>query len=71
MSKYQCPESCNKCGRYSNELLGIHPLHPYSSGEVKTKCKDCGFEDYWAHGYFESGSCMESKAKTYSFGEGK
>ena len=69
MSKYQCPDSCNKCGGSNNELLNGNPFNPDSSGETATKCQDCGFEDYWAFGFFESSQEMVSKAKTYSFND--
>lgn len=64
-TKYHNPDSCNKCkGR--NEY--IQPS--YDSGhlhETKTKCESCGFEDYWAYGFFESGTEMVSNCDTYSF----
>ena len=63
--KYHCHDSCNKCSGVNDcEVTGS--INGRMS-ECKTKCKDCGFEDYWAHGYFESGQEMQSKCNTYSF----
>jgi DNA-directed RNA polymerase subunit RPC12/RpoP len=50
---YDSPYSCNKCGK-ENDVKG-DPFHPEASGEVETKCKECGFEDHWSFGFFESG----------------
>lgn len=63
-AKYHVPETCNKCGNRSNEFIapsyeGCH-FH-----ETNTVCQYCGFEDYWAYGYFESGTEMVSKCKEY------
>lgn len=65
--KYHCPESCNYCGG-ENEFTH----KSYEEGrllEATTMCKDCGEEDYWAYGFFESSSYQEPKCKTYSFGK--
>ena len=67
--KYHNPDSCNKC---KGTNCFINPS--YDSGlmsETKTKCEACGFSDYWAFGFFESGSEMESKCDTYSFTSGQ
>ena len=64
MTDYHVVTSCNKCTGV-NELI----KQSFDSGhlhESSTKCKECGFEDYWAHGFFESGTDMVSKCKTYS-----
>lgn len=45
--------TCNKCGG-STEVEIKETIEGHIS-ECKTKCKVCGFEDYWAYGYFESG----------------
>lgn len=63
--KYHCYDSCNKCSG-NNELISPS-MDERGIYETKTKCKDCGFEDYWGYGFFESGQEMESKCKTYSF----
>jgi len=62
---YHNPNSCNNC-RGPNEL----DERSSDNGilyEARTKCTRCGFEDYWAHGWFESGSEMVSNCETYSF----
>jgi hypothetical protein len=67
MTVYHRPESCNRC-RGTNAF--IRPS--YDSGrlhETQTKCTVCGFEDYWAYGFFESGSEIISKCETYTVGE--
>jgi len=51
-SSYQNKRSCNKCGG-KNELLKAI-IDDGIIYEVETKCKDCDFEDYWSHGFFES-----------------
>lgn len=67
--KYHCYDSCNKCGEVNDydvtDSLDGHML------ECKAKCKECGFTDYWAHGFFESSQEMECKCKTYSLNKGK
>lgn len=62
---YHNPESCNKCSR-DNQLEAISYENGFIS-ECKTKCSTCGFEDYWAYGWFESGTEMLSKCLTYNF----
>lgn len=65
-TEYHCYDSCNKCcGVNEFEVTDFVDGHIM---ECKTKCKDCGFEDYWAHGFFESGQEIESKCQKYSFG---
>jgi hypothetical protein len=63
--KYHVPESCNACGA-DNDCTAVDYINSTMS-ECKTKCKSCGFEDYWAHGFFESSREMEGKCDTYSF----
>ena len=56
--------SCNKCkgtNTIYNEVYESAHLH-----EASTKCEDCGFDDYWAYGFFESGAEMASNCETYS-----
>lgn len=61
---YQNPNSCNKCGEMSNILTNTVYCDG-DSGETETKCSMCGFIDYWAYGFFESGSEIKNKAQTY------
>lgn len=63
--KYHCYDSCNKCGGV-NESITTDSLD-YQMLECKTKCRDCGFEDYWAHGFFESSQNMVGKCNTYGY----
>lgn len=65
--QYDEKESCNSCGIGQNEVKVTSHDCGYIS-ECETKCKDCGFTDYWAYGFFESGSYMVGKSKKYSFG---
>ena len=63
--QYDDPDYCNKCGEKSNDILG----NCYDSShlcEATTKCTICGFEDYWAYGFFESGSEIAGKARKYT-----
>lgn len=46
--------SCNKCGG-DNEVTVTDTLDGHTITEASTKCDDCGFEDYWAYGWYESG----------------
>ena len=65
MSEYDCMGSCNKCGG-ENKVDTVDTING-AICECKTKCKKCGFTDYWDYGYFESGSEMVSKCEKYSF----
>jgi len=65
MTDYHNPDSCNKCKGY-NEFTNEVYINGFIS-EAKTKCSICGFEDYWAYGFFESGSEMKSNCETYNF----
>jgi len=64
MTTYHCKESCNKC-RAENGIKVIDTTDDYVS-ECETKCRECGHEDYWAYGFFQSGSEMESKCAMYT-----
>ena len=65
MTDYHNPESCNKC---KGDNILIDEIYDVGSlCEAKTKCSKCGFEDYWAYGFFESGSMMKSNCETYNF----
>ena len=68
MSKveYHCVGSCNKC-KGSNSVEITDTLDGHTVLEAKTACSDCGFEDYWAYGWFESGQDMISKCEKYSY----
>jgi len=66
MTTYQQYSSCNKCAGH-NVLVKTWTSEGYIE-EAETKCEDCGFKDHWSYGFFESGSVMESKAKTYNVG---
>ena len=54
VSIYDMPSTCNKCGG-ANNRLARDPFYE-GCGETETKCSDCGFDDYWSYGNFES-SC--------------
>lgn len=54
VSIYDMPSTCNKCGGPNNKLAR-DPFYE-GCGETETKCRDCGFDDYWSYGHFES-SC--------------
>lgn len=64
-TQYDLVSSCNKCGGV-NDYSVIDAMESIIT-ECKTKCKDCGFEDHWAYGFFESSQGIESKCKKYSF----
>lgn len=60
---YHLETSCNKCsGRNEVTVLDSQEGHLH---EAKTKCIDCGHEDYWYYGFFESSQHMESNCKMY------
>lgn len=64
--EFHCVDSCNKCkGTNSIEITNI--LDGHTLLEAETVCNDCGFEDYWAYGWFESGQDVESNCEKYSF----
>ena len=69
MIKYHNPDSCNKCkGKNDVDITAFDEGH---MSEAKTECLDCGFNDFWAYGFFESGEDMGTNCKTYSFKNGK
>lgn len=43
---------CNKCGGKNDVAIG--DMIEGHITECLTKCKQCGFEDYWTYGFFES-----------------
>jgi hypothetical protein len=65
MSDYDCPDSCNKCKGYNEYILPSYEGQTLI--ETSTKCQQCGFEDYWTYGYFESGANGLSNCIKYSF----
>lgn len=58
--------SCNKCAG-ENEVKVTGGLDGHAIMSADTKCKDCGFEDSWDTGWFESGQNMISNCRKYSF----
>jgi hypothetical protein len=65
-TKYHCYTSCNKCS--GDNEINIRSTDNGVVSECETKCNVCGFNDYWAYGWYESGSEMDSNCKTYNFG---
>lgn len=63
---YQEKTSCNYCGGES-DITDVTDSMGGWVHECKTKCKEpnCGEEDYWAYGFFESSQHIISKCKTY------
>ena len=61
---YDDPVSCNKCGE--RNTISVVDTTDGVISECGTKCTVCGFEDYWAYGFFESG---EGLCKKYSFND--
>lgn len=66
MAEYHVMSSCNKCSG-ENEVEST-AFDQGMTSEAKTECKTCGFTDYWAYGFFESGSEMESNCRKYYAG---
>lgn len=64
MGEYHVVRSCNKC-KGTNSLSRESFDNGYLC-EAYTKCDSCGFEDFWAYGWFESGAEMESNCEKYS-----
>lgn len=60
---YDCPDSCNKCGG-KNKTIAKDSVADIVT-EYKTKCVDCGFEDYWVTGFFQSGVDGYNKSEKY------
>lgn len=64
MTDYHVTKSCNACGGDNDvDWSDYVDSHPY---EAKTKCNQCGHNDYWAYGWFESGI---GKCETYNFNQ--
>lgn len=68
-TKYHVPESCNNC-RGENKVTQTSGDGGLMCG-AETECKKCGHLDYWAYGFFESSSEMESNCKKYINENGK
>lgn len=51
MSKYDDEAHCYKCGG-QNEVKTT-ARDSYHTCECTTKCKVCGFEAYWAYGFYQ------------------
>lgn len=60
---YHVLESCNACGGVNS--VAVKDTINHHVCEAETKCWDCGHEDYWAYGFFESGQHLESKCDKY------
>lgn len=52
MRKYHGYKYCNNCSG-ENEIRIVDTINLHVA-ECETTCIECGFEDYWAHGAFES-----------------
>lgn len=52
---------CNSCNG-KNKIQVIDTINQFIS-ECETKCNECGFEDYWAHGSFESSQQIEKNSE--------
>lgn len=55
--------TCNKCGGRNDETPT--DIVAYQVSECETVCRDCGFEDYWAYGFFESSDRGYDSCKKY------
>lgn len=52
-TEYHSSDSCNCCG--SDDVEHINPSYEGALLlETKTKCNQCGFDDYWVMGFYES-----------------
>lgn len=60
--------SCNSCGSLNNTNKIIYEDY-YLVCEVDTTCSVCGFNDYWAYGFFESRNDGFNKSEKYSFSD--
>ena len=59
--------SCNRCGMKKNDIVKVIDSMEVACtiSECETKCASCGFEDYWAYGYFQSGAYGYDSATRY------
>lgn len=53
---------CNKCGGLNKVK---ETVVENAICEAETKCTECGFEDYWAYGFFESSQDGYDACKKY------
>lgn len=60
---YHDISTCNKCGKY-NDVTPIDFVD-HTICEADTKCSECGFEDRWRYGFFESGEHGYDACKKY------
>ena len=51
MKPYENKSFCKKCGD-KNQVKTTATDEGYTS-EAKTKCNSCGYEGFWAYGWFE------------------
>lgn len=63
MTEYHHKESCNKCCGTNN--IVVTDFTDSFVSECETICSECGHKDYWAHGFFESGTEMKSNCRKY------
>ena len=66
---YDSMRSCNKCGSNKNTIV-VRDSIESTICECDTKCSICGFEDYWAYGFFESRQDGYDKALKYTNDKG-
>ena len=52
--KYKSVERCPRCN--SENKFTVADMCGYQLTEAKTKCTECGHEDYWANGNYGSES---------------
>jgi len=50
--KYDNYQICDKCGGQNNLTYPIYD--GYCISEANTKCIKCGYEAFWAYGFYES-----------------
>lgn len=55
---------CLKCGGW-NELSNVQFVN-HLLCECDTKCKICGYEDFWAYGFYMSGCETSDIQKEFS-----
>lgn len=63
-AQYHVLGSCNNC-RSRNTDVEMISIDGGSISEARLYCNSCGFEDYWAYGFYESGQDMESNCEKY------
>ena len=61
---YDDPASCNNCGKMSNMVDDQDYIQGRMS-EAKTHCIECGFDDYWTYGKFNSGADGYNNSRKY------